>query len=249
MKCILAKSSKQFGIVAVLACLIAVPTVLAVPQVQTVGNYGPYQTGSGGEFTLQALGNTVVTADLAFYSPLAMNQYASATPNFQTFCVEGNEYIYPNTLYDVTLGQKTVYGNTVLTVGAAYLYYEFATGGFNGTGGLPTYNYGAGRSTSADQLQKAIWWLMGQEGQVYNAANPYELLVNNKYGAAAFTANNSSIPVSVLNLWVPGADYTEAGARQDQLILTGRVPDGGLTVLMLGMSFVGLSALRRGTQK
>ena len=256
---------------------IVVSTSVLADQVRTVDNYGPYQTGSGGEFTLQVMDNSLspdLNPYLAHYASVALNQYSGSipssptTPNFQTFCVEGSEFIYPNTVFDVSLGQVTQFGGgspTSLTVGAAYLYYAFAKGLFNGVGISPNYNYANvfsgsfpnGRDTSAGQLQNAIWWLMGQEGQVYNAANPYEYLVQNHI-ASPFALNSSlanPISVSVLSLWATTPDdVSHIGdpnyARQDQLILTGDqgfnlVPDGGLTVAMLGMAFSTLAYFNR----
>jgi hypothetical protein len=259
-----------------LAGMVATTSVFA-DQVRTVDNYGPYQTGSGGEFTLQILSSNVgpaMVSYLSHYASVALNQYAGSvpssptTPNFQTFCVEGSEFIYPNTVFDVSLGQITQFGGgnpKNLTIGAAYLYYAFSKGLFNGVGIMPAYDYANafnlafpnGRDTSAGQLQNAIWWLMGQESQVYTASNPYEYLVQNHI-ANPFAYNSSlanPISVSVLSLWATTPDQlSHVGdanyARQDQLILTGDqgfnlVPDGGLTVAMLGFAFSTLAFFSR----
>jgi hypothetical protein len=234
-------------------------TTLLADQVASVGGagYGPYQTGVGGEFTLQIIDNGV-TPDLnqylQYYADVTKNQVA-ATPNFQTFCVEGSEYIYPNATYNATVGQMTLMSGTHLSVGAAYLYYQFATGAL-GTGGLPGYNYNPlTRTATAGLLQNAIWYYMGQESQTYNSSNPYENWVQN-HVANPFADNTSlanPISVSVLNLWA-GAPGDASGKRQDQLILTGKqgfdqVPDGGLTAALLGIALAGLGVIRRRIQK
>src|SRR5262249_13173839 len=103
----------------------------AYSTVETTGNggnyagYGPFQSGVGGEFTLYS---PDLASYIANYAPAAQNQVAGAIPSFQTFCVEGNEYIYPNTTYDVTFNGVTEYTGTTLSKGAAYLYSQFASG-------------------------------------------------------------------------------------------------------------------------
>jgi hypothetical protein len=244
-----------------LGILSVMTSSLMADQVMTVGGpdgYGLYQTGDGGEFTLQVINNNSspdLNAYMAYYADVAKN-LVSGSVNFQTFCVEGAEYIYPDTTYDLTnpLGSSTIFSGTELTVGAAYLYYQFATGN------LSDYNYadtGAGRETSADLLQKALWYYMGQENQVYDASNPFEVLANTTFASygtlGAFEANQGLISVSVLSLWSTDFQVGDPlGKRQDQLILTGAqgyslapVPDGGTTVGLLGMALTSLGIFRR----
>jgi hypothetical protein len=238
----------------VVAAMVVAPGLLA-DQVKTISGYGPYQTGQGGEFTLQVIGSGSPDLNpyLGYYAAGAINQVSGALnqPSFQTFCVEGGENIYANSTYDISLGSSTVFSGTPLSAGAAFLYYEFAKGTLVG------YDYAttvAARKADADKLQRAIWWLMGQEAQTYTASNPYMLLAVTTFGsqAAALAANSSlatPISVSVLSLWVPGQVGNPAGKRQDQLILTGdqgyNTPDGGMTIAFLGMAMTGLAALRR----
>lgn len=253
------------------AMALVAPGAMAV-QVQTVGGYGPWQTNQGGEFTLKAISGELVTA-LSYYNSYTKNQYTGpnaidpltlSTPNFQTFCVEGTEYIFPNSPYDVTISDVTIFNGKKLTAGAAWLYSQFA--GFGNT--LAGYDYndgdniGIGRHVSADLLQKAIWMFMGQEGQtlINNAGNDFVKEAIKVLGITnAFLANSEygNYNVAVLNLWVPDAVYRDSGKRQDQLILTApvelnsegfggsTVPDGGFTVALLGLSLIGLVALRR----
>lgn len=229
-------------------------------QVETTGNggnysgYGPYQTGVGGEFTLYSpsLANYIDN-----YTPAAMDQVASPTPSFQTFCVEGDEYIYPNATYDVDLNGVTVYTGDTLSKGAAYLYSQFASGG--NFGGNATYNYNpAGRQTSAGELQDAIWAFMGgQEGQTMDLSNPFEAAAATAIGGSDTTAGWTAADaaggagydgVYILNLWVPGEDNTPAGAAQDQLLWTGsqnnNVPDAGATMTLMGIALSGLAIYR-----
>ena len=231
---------------------LAVPTLFAFPSMTAVGpgGYGPYQTGLGGEFTFQS-------ADLASiingYSTLTKNQVAGATPNFQTFCVEGNEEINPNETVSVVFNTQSVFTGTPLSVGAALLYSEFAQGT------LANYSYGVGRSgtptSSAAQLQNAIWAFMGgQEGQnlatLYNGGvilggNIFVIDAVNAIGslaAADAAAAAGQDGVYVLNTWDGGVGV-QGAQRQDMLIWT--TPDGGTTVMLLGMGLMGLVFISR----
>lgn len=190
----------------------------------TVGPaFGIYQTGGGGEFTF--VPDAPIAALLGEYSPFTVNQYYANS--FQTFCAEENERIYTSTTYDVNLNNVTVYGGITLSVGAAALYREFATGT------LPLYNYADIGSVnyhtraydpanpgigSAYQLQRAIWYFMGHQ-VAYDSANIYEngtvpVPIN------PFSADNGAHRVAVLNTWVQGQPHDLAHARQDSLILT-----------------------------
>src|SRR5450432_678995 len=152
---------KTFAVVITITAL-AVPTLFA-NTMSTVDGYGPFQYGQGGEFTFQS---TDLSAFIAGYYSGAKNQYAAATPNFQTFCVEGAETVSPNTTYTFAFNSKTVASaNQPLSVGAAFLYSQFASGALLSS--TPGYNYantGGTRATiggSANLLQNAIWHYMG----------------------------------------------------------------------------------------
>jgi len=243
----------------ILACLLAglaMPPPLPAatyPQVWTVGTggdhagFGPYQTGQAGEFTFETDTGWILNHYSAYTTGIADDH--SGAGSFQTFCVEGTEDLYAGQHDAVTFSQQSMYngtgstgGGVTLTLGAAWLYYEFATGQLDG------YNYTdtSGRHASAGALQNAIWYYMGQPvGGPYDANNHFMYLANNKFGASgAFDPNSGQYPVDVLNLWyVPaGAVGTVAGARQDQLVL---VPDGGVTAMLLGMGFLAVCWVRR----
>lgn len=219
------------------------PFVMADPfQVTSTGNggdagngYGPYQAGSGGEFTLQVTSSNFAWI-LGNYGSSAMDQLSTggSIGSFQTFCVETGEYIYPNTTFDVTLSDQSIYTGHTLSKGAAYLYDQFATGV------LSDYNYTGGvtdRKASATALQDAIWYFMGQTSELpAGFSNYYTTLADSKFGgdAAALAANGDMFPVEVLNMWNPGQDSTPAGARQDQLVL---VPEPS-ALLFLGVSLL-----------
>ena len=224
-------------------------------SVQVASNYGPYQTGIGGEFTLDP------SADLDW----VLNGYASVAKNvpgypgtFQSFCLETNEYISSGGVYDVTLSNAAVNGGVgggspdPLSRGTAYLYYNFANGS------LADYdytnpgrsNYLNGGTNTAALLQQAIWYL---EDEI-NLANP----LGNTFLAAAYgyfgnswttakSANSGLFPVMVANLgywerYLEGCEWKERWVNcQDQLVVT---PIPG-AIYLLGAGFLGLVGIRR----
>lgn len=208
-------------------------------QITTAPGFGPWQQGSGGEYTVTP--DAAIAALLGNYSPFTLNQ-GGYRGSFQTFCVERNEYIQGNTTYDVTLNNVTMFTATPLAAGVAYLYQQFALGTLN-------YNYTdvpAGSRTAlgfanAYELQHAIWYFMGEySGQ---ANNPYVLAANSALGSAAasFAPDNGSHNVSILNLWTSGQPHDPQHTFQDVLIYTG-VPEPSAFALI---SLAGLIALRR----
>lgn len=203
---------------------------------------GPYSYGIGGEFVAAAPASDPGLAEyLGNYSSLTKYNGDNGYYGFATFCLEYTEEFTPGDTYPVTLGPNAMYGGmppngNPLRVGAAYLYYLFATG--NQTFG---YDWGAGRLNSAGQLQNALWWLENEgPGNVplaYDPNNTFENLVISKFGSAnaAMADNDNLYPVEVMVLGLPGQ-------VQDQLIL---VPDGGTTLLLLGAGFGGIALLKR----
>lgn len=133
------------------------------PQ-QDYNGYGPYQTGDGGEFTLQ------VSSDLSWilsnnYVESLTKDVAGITNSFQTFCVETTEYINSNTTYNVTISNSIISGGAgasnlkYVSLGTASLCSQFATGGLAKYG----YIYNSGGAQTAN-LQNAIWMLERRNG-------------------------------------------------------------------------------------
>lgn len=275
------------------------------------GTYGWYQSGSGGEFTFQEYstpeGNNF-DANMAYYiagtpgtpgtsttpgtpgtGTKSVADPASYPNNFQTFCVEGAEYIQNGSVsggykgpYSAVLADQTRKTNTKLTKGSAYLYFMFARGLLvasdtlvNDAGAVYDYAGGEGaREADANELQRAIWYFMGPDvgvgeetgaGQPANPTedgpNPFKTLVlkvfNDEIAArqANFASGDRAYDVQVLNLWTEGHEGENGYQRQDQLILIGDgygpppVPDGGLTVALLGMALTGLASVGRRLRK
>ncbi len=197
------------------------------------GGYGPYQTGSGGEFTLRP--DQQLSWVLDFYSPLARD-VGGLQGTFQSFCVQKTEHIWPNATYDAVINNQTRFEDVPLTQGAAWVYWQFATGNLAG------YDY-ATRST-AGALQDTIWWLMGNGG--VQPINIFSTAVLSQFGSSgAFTPNNELYPVRILNLWEAGHIEQAGYQRQDQLVLDPPVPDAGTTLSLLAIGVGGLAFASR----
>jgi hypothetical protein len=221
-----------------LSLLVAASTCITAlaDQIKIEPEFGPYQTGRGGEFTALPIGFSVggyvagVTGDLV------------EKGTFQTFCLEMREN--SNTgLYDVTRIQVTQYGGVTLNKGTAWLYEQFRIGQLN------SYVYGAGRQTTAAALQNEIWFLMGQ---IETPDATFDPIVNAAALLGSWNVLDPStgwLNVGVLNLWAVGQVDTRTGARQDFLVSIVPqigpiiVPDGGLTLALLGMGLCGLGVV------
>ncbi len=218
------------------AAVLGMPASLMATQITLTQNSN-YSYGDGGEFT-------AVTSPSAFLG----NGYVASTKvggGFETFCVESTVVFTPGTTYNYTLSSTTDSQGQALTEGAAYLYYEFATGNLTG------YNYtpGSGRATTAGQLQAAIWYLMGgQLGDGFNATTIlgdqfYKLALGFLGAGSINSANNGAYGVDILELTCDNGT-----PAQNQLVLTGTppnphttpVPENFTTVIFYGASLAGL---------
>ena len=228
-------TNKTFLVLMIGAASLAVFGPMAsADTMQLTLDYGSRHSGNGGEFN----------ASSADFAPLAMGYdpkaiYNAGHPNtgFETFCVEYNEHFTPGSSYYYGISQAAINGGVSggnpdpISRGTAWLYLQFATGMLQG------YNYtGPNGNLSAGALQDTIWWLEGERAD--DPHNIFSMAVTNQFGGDPMTAmadNNGTYGVSVLNLW---SDIDHRYVAQDQLILT--VPDGGSTVMLLGLGLLGL---------
>lgn len=228
--------------------LLAVFAVQAVAEDIDLERYGGYYTGTGGEFTVEILG-TYLSDYLALYDAKTKN--IKQNPSFQSFCLETDEYIddYGNDGFFAILSNKAQLGgaNTnsgdPISVGTAWLYSQFAIGVL----GDYTYAPGSGRSASAGLLQNAIWML--EDEIAYNGANPFIQRVEEIFGSFANAkADFTGSYVKVLNIYDDAGDPNRRNTlnRQDMLIY---VPDGGLTVMLLGIGLGSLAFFSRKLRK
>ena len=231
-----ARTIRLMGATAVLLAT----SVMANPV--TIQRFPGYYTLPGGEFTI--LGSAEV--NLPLYSHLTI-----VNGGFQSFCLEKNEGLNNQPFWsvvslDAKLGGVGGPRPDPLSIGAAWLYHQFATGVLFG------YNYappGANRSASAKDLQETLWWLEDELAAM--PINPFSALVVARFPnpKADYNPNDPSTAgfnnVRLLNMYVlnaagNGPDLSKP--RQDMLIL---VPDGGLTLILLGCGLLGLAAIRR----
>jgi hypothetical protein len=206
--------------------------MLTSAQTVTLTQNSAYSYSDGGAF------NAVTSG--AF----AQNYAPSATQGggFQTFCIESTVTFAPNTTYYYDLAQQDSTGRP-LTLGAAYLYYDFATGQLAGYTDTPT---------EAGLLQAAIWELQGGQslsGFPSYATDPFYGLATNAFGGAAgaAAAANGAYNVDVLQLWdSPTSQIAGTDDHQNQLVYLGAsVPDTASTGLLFGLAGVSLVLISR----
>ncbi len=210
-------------------------------QVKTTGGggYGIYQTGNGGEFTLQVDSDLIPV--LGHYSALTSNQ-GNTRNTFQSFCLELNEDIKANTVYNVAISDEAKAGGVggatggedEISKGTAWLYSQFAKGTLAGYDFAGTV---AERKASASILQYAIWML--EDEKAYNASNIYIQAAIAMFGdlATAKADSEGAYNVKVLNL----TDVTNGALRQDQLVVV-PIPSA---VWLFGTALMGLVGVRR----
>jgi hypothetical protein len=240
------KTSRVLVAGAVAIALVAAFGSSAVAATITITANSGYRTGVGGEFTVTPNDGAAVAA-LGNYSPLAkVDPSGSVGWGFQSFCLEYTEHFNPGSTYDYVISPGASYGGAggngsidLISRGTAWLYSQFASGTLAGY----VYTPGSARSASAGALQNAIWWLEHEISLANPSANAFIDAAIDFYGdeVSARLDAFANQGVAALNL-----TYTDNRGkvinRQDQLIL---VPDGGMTVVLLGMVLTGLGLMRR----
>ncbi len=173
------------------------------------------------------------------------NSSGTAFRTFQTFCLEDGEFYDPNYKYNFNVGTRVIYDQPLnaaldpaggpLTTGAVNLYKAY----MNGT------------LKNAGAVQEAIWYNQGY----YNNTWATDLASINSAYSSLNTTYFDRTPfvdptgyIKVMNLYANNnADnvdrYNPAVNPQRQSFIY--VPDGGMTISMLGFGFIGLGMLRR----
>lgn len=243
--------------IAMLAVSLLAPSAKAVLQVTMSYGTSTFQVGDGGEFrATPVLPAPELTTALAYYSK---DGKAYRTDSFQTFCMENGEHVSNGKTYYVEISDSANEGGPPLnapdpiSIGAAYLYANFAKGTLdkyaygNGSNGYDVAETAARRDNDlgntiygAGDLQKALWALENEAGG--DTSSYYYQLVAGMF-ADPKADNNGAYPVKVMRLWEQ-YDSTAGFSvfAQDQFIL---IPEpttyiaGGL----LGLPFL-LSGLR-----
>jgi hypothetical protein len=161
----------------------------------------------------------------------------SGTAYFPTFCIEIKEYFSPGqTLYVKSVTGEILTNATgsaiALNGQAAFLYYQFRTGGLGSLG----FVYGDLASSVA--LQKAIWYEQYGTAGGFGENNAYAV-----YADANGWANDYIGNVRVMNLY---GDANYCSPAQDMLTLVPgiTVPEPA-TLLLMGLGLLGLAGLRR----
>jgi hypothetical protein len=237
-------------------------------------------TQEGGEFTLITDGGLSSTPSPYVSSgatgTIISDPNVSNENGFQTFCLElgtsypagpgGSGSPLPSNSLAYKVSTSIINGNsggtTAVTLGTAWLYYEFATKSFSSTNFNynPAYELNAptvysARADDSAYLQAAIWFLQGEitESMADGTANPYIALLTAgtgvgglglaNLGLAEVADPNNIYGVDVMNIGTAGTYEDQA-----QLVLvaaTTTVPDGGSTVMLLGGVLGGLAMFRR----
>jgi len=220
--------------------------------------YGGEFTAVTGAYSTSSTATTVSNLEKLGYVANTITApsttYGNTEAGFDTFCLQESVTFKAGTQYYYTESGSLP---PALTVGSAWLYYEFATGK------LSSFAYtGGSAATDAAELQDAIWYLQGETpyNQYYGngtiTTDPYLILAEGEFSnsltkaEAADSLGGYGVEVMNLNTQSNGLGT----AVQDQLILTGTpsnngggspVPDGGGTLCFLGSAFTGLAFLRR----
>jgi len=214
---------KQF-FTAVLMGMMSASVALAIPTsgtIQGVQNTSSYS--DGGQFTAWVNGEL--------------------STSFQTFCVEIFNEFSPGSSYFYTLGQTTHNnppGASPLTLGTAWLFSQYASGAFGGTDIGGQYFLTPAKS---GELQAALWYFQSQGANPNGAFNVWGngLPTFDSYTDMALAALGGNANAFTPSAGAYGVSVIEEVNGQDWL----EVPDGGLTVMLLGMALGSLTLVSR----
>ncbi len=180
---------------------------------------------------------------------------------FLTFCMEYNEHFSPGGIYNYGISDKALLGSTLtgdpISPGTGFLYGLFARGLLDDAQAAVGEAFSYTSNSNVANLQEALWFLEGEHLSSGYGAGMFTKLLESEFTAVANAKTDpfamsvhyglvyaSDFGVSALNL----GDAPRYG-RQDQLIYQGggfqRIPDGGSTIMLVGMAMSGMALLRR----
>ncbi len=225
-----------------LAALLLVSSAPAANMVVT--RIGGYYWSNGGELNVSTPDGSLNGVIAGYDSKATAVSPITQLRGLETFCLEHDERVQMNTSVNYGISSRAISGGSggpspdPISLGTAWLYSQFAQGTLAGYDWDPL----ATRSTSAGLLQKTFWWLEDEAGYAYDAANPFMLAAVNEFGATVKDdagANN-------FGTWVINAGPARLYPYQDMLIWKKPgVPDGGITVILLGLGLSALGLIRR----
>jgi hypothetical protein len=217
---------KKLGLFCAVAMFFLGAQAMAATVVLSLQDIYDTQDG-GGPFTMTLSGNLIVNG----------TTIATSGTVFTTFCVEIDEYFNPGNTYSaqVNANESAVWGGIggsssgdPLSEDAAWLFAMYSQKQFSS-------------NADARDLQRAIWYL--EEEFVLTAQ---EVLDNPYLQAVSTTFNginrSKDATLGEYGVYVVNLTDSSGGRHQDQLIL---VPDGGLTVMLLGLGVGGLALISR----
>ncbi len=226
----------------------------------------------GGEFTAVTSGGPNYAANYSSKATASVTVNGKTETGFETFCVEFNQAFSPGTSYNTSVGPSIVNssGSTALTVGAAWLYSQFAQGILSGYCWSSTSSYANAnnRAYTADELQDAIWYLQGDISNGYEAktselykfnssTDPFLLLAEQTFGGTLSGAEKSDTAKGESNYGVEILTLTSivngcTVYNQDQLVYC-PVPEPATfaagAVLLAPLGFSALRRFRKGQNK
>lgn len=230
--------------------------IMAFAVILALGMYVPASFGYSVEVGdwikyYDSTGN--LTGEMAVYA--SDSHYGTYTYMYNTFCLEISESMsYGSAYYVNDISDSAVRGGTdgdggatpgrdPLSIGTAYLYYNFYVGTLAG------YNYGS--ANSADALQIAIWYLENEitsystgwhnYGGWYEVTQTVHDLVQSFLDAASTSGWTDIGTVRAVNITTSYGECRQSSLIAERMVVT---PEP-LTVSLLGLGILGLGLMRR----
>ena len=187
---------------------------------------------------------TVVINNTPADPGLMLTAVTSANGTFQTFCLETSEYVSIGTRYWYDVGTAAKFNNISgnsdpICLATAWLY--------------TSYNTVSGYSPDAthhNAIQNAIWALEDESSTASALRDAYISAAQTGAGLGWASDAGGAYGVYVMNVFTADAPNNDFAHRaQDFLLRVPGVPDGGLTVMLLGLGLGSLAFVSRKIRK